>query len=333
MDSANFEDAARRRAFVSYFQQRWGHGEAAQKQCAAETGYTEGRISQILRGTDRFGEQAAKNMARACGLPETAFLAFGGLDAENRVADVLRADGWAVTPPDPKSLPAAFRDGERVYLSDLFIQKGDIQRYVEVTSSHHHIRPWKYNIMLTAARARLLLAITPGSPSEILRQVHMQLEHPGQMPWGADDIPLKRTPDFFPVQRVTIKVSAGATGYAIDFIHDEGGEPVMRPAAWFRRHGFRPEKVIAVAVINGSMEPNYQSGDVLLVDTENTELKDGAPVVANFEGEPVVKRLQRDAGQWWLTSDNPDKARYPRKLCGDGVTIVGRVVWRETEHV
>ncbi len=236
MDEPNHEDRARREAFISYFRKRWGIGDAAQKKCAQDTGYTEGRISQIVRGIDRFGEQAAKNMATACGLDERSFL---------------------------------------------FAVPGDSLR---------NERPAHAEVLIDRA-------------------------------------------SHFPVRRVTIKVSGGATGYAIDFIQDEDGEPVLRPTSWFRRHGYRPEKLIAMAVINGSMEPNYQSGDVLLVDTENTELKDGAPVVANFEGEPVLKRMQRDAGQWWLTSDNPDKARYPRKLFSECVTIVGRVVWMETEHV
>lgn len=180
----------------------------------------------------------------------------------------------------------------------------------------------------------MLLVITAGTEEQILEQIARQLASPGdQLPEPPlAPIPLSDKADYTTVPRVTIRISAGATGYAIDFIADEGAEPVVKPTGWFRRHGYRPEMIVAITVTNGSMEPNYHAGDVVLVDRANTELRDGAPVAANFEGEPVLIRLQRDAGQWWLTSDNPDKARYPRKLCSDGVTIIGRVILKETEN-
>jgi hypothetical protein len=41
----------------------------------------------------------------------------------------------------------------------------------------------------------------------------------------------------------------------------------------------------------------------------------------------------RDTGQWWLTSDNPDQRRYPRKACDDSVVLLGRIVHKQSEHI
>ena len=54
----------------------------------------------------------------------------------------------------------------------------------------------------------------------------------------------------------------------------------------------------------------------------------------NYEGEAVIKRLTRDAGQWWLSSDNLDQRRFYRKSCRGGECIVvGRVVRRDPVEV
>ncbi len=145
-------------------------------------------------------------------------------------------------------------------------------------------------------------------------------------------IQLEANADFPAIPKVRFKLSAGATGFAVEHIED-GSDPIVFRRQWFESRGYRPEKLFAVAVMNGSMEPTLFAGDLVVVNTEDTSLKDGAVVAANFEGEPVVKRLQRDEGQWWLASDNPDKRRYPRKLCTPNVTIIGRVVHKQSETI
>lgn len=72
----------------------------------------------------------------------------------------------------------------------------------------------------------------------------------------------------------------------------------------------------------------------MVVNTADTAKMDGAVYAFNYEGEAVIKRLTRDAGQWWLTSDNPDQRKYHRKLCkGADCIIVGRVVRRESDRL
>lgn len=69
------------------------------------------------------------------------------------------------------------------------------------------------------------------------------------------------------------------------------------------------------------------------VSTLEFGVVDGDVFAANYEGELVIKRLVRDAGQWWRCSDNPDPMRYPRKVCGKSVLLIGRVVHKRSEHV
>jgi Predicted transcriptional regulator len=77
--------------------------------------------------------------------------------------------------------------------------------------------------------------------------------------------------------------------------------------------------------------PGLNNGDTVLIDTSRTQPKDGRVFAINYEGELVIKRLMRDAGNWWLSSDNTDKTRYPNKLCaGDVCLIIGECVHKQS---
>lgn len=47
----------------------------------------------------------------------------------------------------------------------------------------------------------------------------------------------------------------------------------------------------------------------------------------------VIKRLIRDGGQWWLSSDNPDQRRYPRKVCDEHAYLLGEIVHKQSERI
>ncbi len=53
---------------------------------------------------------------------------------------------------------------------------------------------------------------------------------------------------------------------------------------------------------------------MVIINTADKRPADGIVFAINYEGEPVVKRMARDIGEWWLTSDNPDQRKYHRKL-------------------
>jgi len=145
-------------------------------------------------------------------------------------------------------------------------------------------------------------------------------------------IDLSDNPDYLLVRRVQFKLSAGVHGFVVEYPEDED-PPIMFRKEWLDSKGYRPERLFAAKVANSSMEPGLHDGDLVVVNTAQTTPKDGAVFAVNYEGELVIKRLIRDAGQWWLYSDNPNQAEYPRRLCHEGVFMVGEVVHKQSTHI
>lgn len=173
-------------------------------------------------------------------------------------------------------------------------------------------------------RAARSLAQRLGLPAEFFNT-------PGGGPL-AEAVELDGNADFPAVRRVQFKLSAGASGFAIEYLEDDDA-PIVFRREWFESRGYNPAKLFAVRVANGSMQPGLWHGDTVVVNTADTEPKDGEAFAVNFEGELVIKRLVRDEGRWWLKSDNPDQSRYPRKACDERVFILGRIVHKQSEHV
>lgn len=153
-----------------------------------------------------------------------------------------------------------------------------------------------------------------------------------QRPAASNVINLTENPDYPAVRRVRFKLSAGASGFAVEYLDDDDA-PIVFRRQWFESNGYDPEKLFAVRVANGSMEPGLNDGDTVVVNTAQTNPKDGVAFAVNYEGELVIKRLVRDAGQWWLCSDNADQHRYPRKVCHEGTFIVGEIVHKQSEKI
>lgn len=144
---------------------------------------------------------------------------------------------------------------------------------------------------------------------------------------GQDD------PTMTQIRRVRIKVQAGITGFQVEPEHYEG-ETQGVPTRWILKEGLNREALVSTTVRGESMEPALYDGDVIVVNTADKQPVSGAVYVINYEGEAVVKRMLRDAGQWWLTSDNSDQRKYHRQLCkGAECIIIGRVVRKESTHI
>lgn len=145
---------------------------------------------------------------------------------------------------------------------------------------------------------------------------------------GAND-----DPAFTHIPKVKLKLSAGIVGFETEPERFDGTTTTV-PTSWIERHGYSREKLIAILVKGDSMESTLRDGDLVIINLGDTRLVDGGIYAINYEGEPVVKRLTRDAGQWWLTSDHPDQQRYYRRVCtGKECIIVGRVVKRESDRL
>jgi phage repressor protein C with HTH and peptisase S24 domain len=135
------------------------------------------------------------------------------------------------------------------------------------------------------------------------------------------------------IKKVKLRVQAGITGFQVEPEHYEGDTQTV-PTSWLQREGLVGEALLAVVVKGDSMVPNLHEGDTIIVNTKDTKLVSGAVYVVNYEGEAVVKRMLRDAGQWWLVSDNEDQRKYHRQLCkGAECIVIGRVVRKESTHI
>lgn len=162
-------------------------------------------------------------------------------------------------------------------------------------------------------------------------------ERDGAMPASARFTPVVIARDdddnFYRIDKVRLRLSAGISGFAVEpETHD--GSTISVPRDWADRNGYDPECLIGIKVRGESMEPSLYEDDLVIINTADTRLVDGSVYAFNYEGEPVVKRLARDAGQWWLTSDNPDQRKYHRKVCrGGDCIVIGRVVRKESDRI
>ena len=140
-------------------------------------------------------------------------------------------------------------------------------------------------------------------------------------------------PDFIQIPMVQLRLQAGVTGFQTEPDRRDGGTMGMR-RGWVERNGYNPSRLIAIQVKGESMEPSLYDRDVVVINTADTKLVDGQVYAFNYEGEAVVKRLARDAGEWWLTSDNVDQRKYGRKVCrGEACIVIGRVVRKESDRI
>lgn len=146
-------------------------------------------------------------------------------------------------------------------------------------------------------------------------------------------IDLDNNPDYPAIRRVRFRLSAGASGFSVDYSHNEDGAPIVFQRGWYEARGLKPCKLFAVKVANGSMEPGLHHDDTVVVNTDSVTPKDGVVFAVNYEGEMVIKRLVRDGGQWWLASDNQDQRRYPRKICDEHSVLIGEIVHKQSERI
>lgn len=184
------------------------------------------------------------------------------------------------------------------------------------------------------AAAPVDTAELPGDAVDI-RESSLSIEDaqtliPGALPLrvvSSDDPALTHLP------KVKLRLSAGISGVQVEPERFDGSTMTV-PTEWIVRNGYDPAMLVVIRIGGDSMEPTLYDGDLGVVNLADTRPVDGRVYAFNYEGEPVVKRLSRDAGQWWMTSDNPDQRKYHRKTCqGNDCIIVGRVIQKVSERL
>lgn len=151
---------------------------------------------------------------------------------------------------------------------------------------------------------------------------------------AAADFDFGAGPDVYQFYPVELRIRPGVPGYTAWPDETDEDAPLSLHKHWLARRGYVPTQLLALRVKAGGMEPSLHVGDVFVIDTADTELRDGQVFAVNFYGEVLVRRAQRDGGGWWLAADNPDQMRYPRKACGGPDCVpIGRLVFKQSESI
>lgn len=144
-------------------------------------------------------------------------------------------------------------------------------------------------------------------------------------------ISLENQSEYARVRCVNLRLSLGSARYDVEPL--EGvGEFIAFRHDWLDERHLNSAHLLALRVGDEGMRPTLSEGDFIVTNTQDTQPRDAQVFVLNYEGEVKVRRLIRDAGQWWLYCDNLEAARFPRKQFVDKrCFIVGRVVHRQSE--
>lgn len=135
------------------------------------------------------------------------------------------------------------------------------------------------------------------------------------------------------VRCVTLKLQANKRRYGQEPL--EGvGEYIAFRHDWLKERGYQSQHLLAIRVGDDGMQPTLWKSDLVVIHTTEVEAADSAVFAINYEGELRIRRVIRDAGEWWLYCDNPDSHRFPRrKLVEKRCFMLGRVVHRQSESL
>lgn len=114
--------------------------------------------------------------------------------------------------------------------------------------------------------------------------------------------------------------------------HEESDSHLHFQNSWLKKKRLPIKKLKALDVSGDSMEPRVSSGDVVLINTGDTTIKDNCIYAIRYGDSVKIKRLSvRFDGAVILTSDNPN-AKGPveeavSKEDLNHLQIIGRAVW------
>lgn len=176
----------------------------------------------------------------------------------------------------------------------------------------------------TAAKAAMLYGCSP----------HWLATGEGGMQPTSGAVQASRLADSLPMSgavRVPVLANAASMGGGLDLADDDVicGELTLTPQ--FVAEQLRPVRPGALRFIHGygdSMSPTFNSGDVLLVDTDMRDVKIDGIYVLEAHGRLFIKRVrQRLDGSYEISSDNPTHKTVDTLNGDHQVEVKGRVVW------
>jgi SOS-response transcriptional repressor LexA len=211
----------------------------------------------------------------------------------------------------------------------LAFELGTVRGHTKANISHWETEKHSPNLQQMLAIAKVTGKSLPPALIDGLRGSDPVVLFPGTLRVVVSD----NDDTFVQVPMVKLRLSAGVTGFQTEPEHHDGGTVGMR-RDWVERKRLNPASLIAILVKGESMEPTLYEDDIVVINTADKKPAVGEVFAVNFNGEPVVKRMQKDGGRWWLASDNPDQRTYYRRACeGDSCLIIGRVVRKESDRI
>lgn len=147
-------------------------------------------------------------------------------------------------------------------------------------------------------------------------------------------ISLVDNPAFAVIPMVKMKLrTTGAVGYEIEFLEEEANAPIVFHRDWLRSRKLDPSRLYALRVESDAMEPSLYEGDTVVINTESIKPAEGRVFAIDYEGDLLLRRLHRDAGEWWLRADHPTKTRHPDKRLHDDIRLIGEIVHRHSDRI
>jgi len=142
-----------------------------------------------------------------------------------------------------------------------------------------------------------------------------------------------KTDESIRILQVNLKLIAGSARFKSEEV-----DPTLCvwrfSKSWFKERHLSADKLLAISVTGSSMAPNLKDGDVVVVNTADTQVKDNAVYLINYQGEAVVRRMALDFGRWYLSSDNTSRKQYQRQEFNDKKDVViGRVILMASEQI
>lgn len=141
--------------------------------------------------------------------------------------------------------------------------------------------------------------------------------------------------EFALVPQLDIEIACG-DGKFVDHVVVKGGLAFKRSS--LKDFGVTEKTARIIYAAGGSMAPTIQDGCVVLINTADTEPREGKVfAICTPEGGILLKRLVRDyhpnfgGTVWIMRSDNPDKIAHPDKVLppDDRTMIAGRAIWND----
>lgn len=137
----------------------------------------------------------------------------------------------------------------------------------------------------------------------------------------------KKFEDYEYINLYNVKLSAGLQTEP-QFV-DVDEPPIYFPTSWFKRNNVQPYNLKAMYVKGDSMEPEFFNGDIVVIDTSDCDIYDGAVYAISYNGHLFIKKIMIHSDGIHLVSINPTyKDIVVDKNENTVFTVFGKKVWR-----